>query len=509
MVGHENYILTSNALSATKYNIFSEDVLELNAAIQDSQNASSASSKYNTEGWFGRVQYNYDEKYFGSASFRRDASSRFAPENRWGNFWSAGAAWLIHKESFFNAPWVDMLKLKASYGSQGNDGISSYLYTNRYGLVNADGHIAVTPSSTQKNRDISWETQGNFNAGVDFELFGSRLNGTIEFFYRKTSDMLYFFSIPASLGYTGYYDNIGDMRNRGIEVELNGDIIRTKDFVWSADLNLTHYRNKITMMPEERKTMSVYTTDLKEYKGYQSGDYFYGEGLAMWTWHMPEYAGVYSETNLPEGEEYDASKAGMSMWYRNVKDENGNVTGRTTTTTYSEADDYAIGTSLPDLYGGFGTSLKWKGVDFSINFGFQIGGKAYDSEYASLMGDPYSGHKGYAMHADMLNAWSTTNQSSDIPKFEYGYQYAASTSDRFLVSASYLSINNINIGYTLPKAWTRKAAIDNLRIYASADNVWYWSKRQGFDPRQSISGSTQASLYSPIRTISGGISITF
>jgi len=508
LVGHESFLSKSKSLSGQRHNIFAPDDLELDACIEDSKNAGSSASTYETEGWIARALYDYETKYFGSVSYRRDASSRFAPEHRWGNFWSAGAGWLIHKENWFNADWVNMLKLKASFGQQGNDRIGNYLYTDRFGLTNVIGKLAATPSSTDDNRSISWETQNNLNVGVDFELFNGRLNGTVEYFYRKIGDMLYFFSLPASLGYTGYYANIGDMVNNGIELDLSADIIRTRDFTWSVDLNATHYKNKVKYMPEERKTQTAYDTNLNTYNGYQNGNYFIGEGLSLNTWHMPEYAGIYTEDNYC-GDSYDAKLAGSSMWYKNEKDGDGNVIGRTMTTTYADADDYAVGTSLPDIFGGFGTRLSWKGLDFSINFSYQIGGKAYDGQYASLMSSPTSGGRGDAMHADVLNAWSASNTNSDIPRFQYGDNYTSSRSTRFLTNASYLSINNINIGYTFPRNWTRKIGVDNIRVYAAADNVYYWSKRQGFDPRQSLSGSTQQSLYSPIRTISGGITVDF
>lgn len=530
MLGHEHHDYRYYYLSASKSNMFSPENLELAGAITDGS-ANSYTTRYNTEGWFGRLMYNYDEKYFASFSYRRDASSRFAKENRWGNFFSVGAAWLIHKEDFFNVDWVNTLKFKVSYGENGNDAIGNYRYTNVSSIVNSIGHVGAIPSSMGKN-DISWEKVGNFNIGLEFELFQSRLTGDIEFFNRKTSDMLAWFTMPGSFGYTGYYTNIGDMRNRGIEVDLAGDIIRTKDITWNVNLNLTHYKNKITRLPDERKTVTTFDGT----EGYSSGNYFYGEGKSLYTWYIPEYAGVYTESNYAgdatdakatgaEVAEYDPSMAGMALYYetktvnvldedgQKVLDENGDpVTKdvRVKTTKYSDADDYLCGTALPDLYGGFGTSFRFKNFDFSMNFGFQIGGKCYDSDYATYMSVPYSKTTtGTAFHVDILNAWSVDNQNSDIPRFQYGDEYSASRSTRFLINASYLSLNNINIGYTLPKYLTRKVSIDNVRIYASADNVFVWSKRQGLDPRQSISGSITNSYYAPIRAISGGITVTF
>ena len=480
MVGHEYYRTRYYVLAGSKSNIFSIYNSELDAAIVDGS-ISSYTTDYNTEGFFGRAQYNYSQKYFGSFSYRRDASSRFDPDNRWGNFWSFGGAWILSKEKWFESSWIDELKLKASYGEQGNDNIGDYLYTDRYSIGNSNGSISLKPSSTKGNRKISWEKGGNLNVGTEFSLWKGRLTGSVEYFYRKTTDMLAFFSLPVSYGYSGYYDNVGDMRNSGVELELNGDIIRTKDFTWSANFNFTAYKNKITSMPDEKKATTV-----DGVKGYAGGGYFYGEGQPIYTWYMAKYAGVDKET-------------GEALYYKDSEN------GETTTTNASEATMHLCGTALPDAYGGFGTSVSYKGFDFSMDFTYQLGGKIYDSSYSSLM----SISRGRSFHADLLDAWTPSNTSSDIPRIQYGDSYAAYTSDRFLVSGSYLSLQDVTLGYTLPRALCSKIGINKVRVYATGSNLWLWSKRQGLDPRQSITGATSNAYYSPIRTISGGITVTF
>ena len=488
MLGHESYRQKYYYVSANKSNMFDPTNIELAGAITNG-NSNSYITDYNTEGYFGRAQYDFAEKYFLSGSYRRDASSRFHPDNRWGNFWSASAAWNITHEDWFNIDWIDMLKFKVSYGSQGNDKIGDYRYVNTYNIVNSSGNPAAVPN-TLGNKDITWETNANFNVGFDFELFKRRLTGTIEFFNRKTTDMLFSFPLPPSFGYTSYYANVGDMRNLGIEAEFKGSVLKTKDFQWDLGLNLTHYRNKITYLPEERKTMEV-----DGVKGYSSGNKYYGEGESLYTFYTYKYAGVNEE--------------GEALYYRNVKDENGNVVGQETVTNPSEADFHLCGTALPDVYGGFNTSLSYKGFDFSVDFAYQIGGQVYDSDYAMMMSSPTAQNKGTAIHKDMFDAWTSENKSSNIPRFQYGDEYSAESSDRFLTSASYLSLQNINAGYTLPANICRIFGVEKLRIYMAADNVYLWSKRKGMDPRQSISGSTTASYYAPMRTISGGITLTF
>ena len=483
LVGHETYNRNLTSVSGYKTKMFSDENLELGGAVIDGQQASSSLSEYNNEGYFIRAQYDYANKVFVSGSFRRDASSRFHKDHRWGNFWSAGAGWLVDREPWFDASWVDMLKLKASVGSQGNDGIPDYLYTDTYEISNNEGNVAVAFRS-KGNPDITWETNMNFNAGVDFDFFAGRLAGSVEYFYRKTSDMLFFFNVPLSLGYSGYYDNIGDMRNSGIEVSLNAFPVKTQSVQWSINANLTHYTNKITMLPDEHKKM-----DVEGYAGYQSGGRYYGEGLPIYTFYMPKYAGVEPDTGLP-------------MWYR---EENG---ATVTTTSYSEASDYLCGDPTPVIYGGFGTSLSFYGVDISAQFSYSVGGLVYDSGYAAVMTPPGTS-TGSNIHVDMLNAWSSTNQNTSVPRFQYLDENISAQSDRFLTDGSYLNFQSAQIGYTFPQKLTDKLKLSRLRLYLLCDNIFYVSARKGLDPRYSFNGTTNYAVNSPVRTLSGGINITF
>lgn len=489
MVGHEYYQKKYYYLSGTKSKLFSYDNEEFGGAVVDGAGAHSYIDDYNSEGYFMRAQYDYAGRYFVSGSYRRDASSRFHPDHRWGNFWSVGAAWLLNQENWFDAPWVNLLKLKASYGSQGNDNIGNYLYTDTYSIENNNGEIAVL-FGQKGNPNITWETNTNLNIGTEFGFWNNRLSGSVDFFNRKTSDMLFAFSVPSSLGYSSYYANVGDMVNRGVEVELNADLIRTKNVLWSFNLNLTHVKNEVTYLAPEHKSTTV-----EGYKGYIDGSYFVGEGLPLYTYYLRSYAGVDPET-------------GASLWYKDVKGDDGKIT-RTKTSDYTSATRYLHDSAIPSVYGGFSTSVSAYGVDFSISFNYQIGGKVYDSGYASFMSSPYGTTVGTNYHKDILKAWTPENKGSDIPRLQYGDQYTTSVSDRFLTDASYLNISNINVGYTLPSKITQKFGVQKLRVYLACDNVVYWSKRQGLDPRYSFTGATNFSNYSPIRTISGGVTVQF
>ena len=491
LLGHENYSSKSYGLSASKSQMFSMDNDELNGAVVDGKSAASSFGEYNNEGYFIRAQYDYANRIFASASYRRDASSRFHPDHRWGNFWSLGGGWIINHERWFpRVAWIDMLKLKASVGSQGNDNISNYLYTDTYTLSNNQDSPAIS-FGVKGNKEITWETNTNFNAGIDFDLLRGRISGSVEYFYRKTSDMLFWFTTPYSLGYSGYYDNIGDMRNSGVEMSANIGLYRNENINWNFYVNLTHYTNKITMLPQDKKTVTV-----EGYEGYANGSRFVGEGLPLNTFYIPKYAGVNQET-------------GQSMWVKDILDKDGNVTGKTTTTEYSEATQYLCGAPTPDIYGGFGTSIDFYGFDFSASFTYSVGGLSYDSGYAGFMTSPTSLSIGSNYHKDVFKAWSPDNRNSNIPRFQYQDQYTASESDRFLTDASYLNFQNAQLGYTLPERITKKLYISRLRVYVACDNIIYWSRRQGFDPRFSFAGTTNSAVNSPVRTVSGGLNITF
>ena len=291
---------------------------------------------------------------------------------------------------------------------------------------------------------------------------------------------------------------MGDMRNTGVELVLNATPIRTKSLNWQISFNLSHVKNKVLSLPADVKTTTV-----EGYDGYVNHDasfaekywYFVGEGLPLYTWHMPKYAGVDRET-------------GEALYYKDVLDSEGKVTGRETTKNWNEATDYLCGDAMPSWYGGIGTTLTAYGFDFSVNFTYQLGGKAYDYTYQTLMHT--GGSSATNWHEDIMNVWTADNKSSNIPRLMFSEKNSQSgRSDRFLESASYLNCQNLNVGYTLPKNLTLKAQIESVRIYFSADNLFYISARQGFDPRYTIAGYTNPELYSPMRTCSFGIQLAF
>ena len=514
LAGYESYNYTYQALSGSNDHLFNPYVGELNNADGTGSRVSAGSytNRYMTQGFLARAQYDYDGRIFVSGSYRRDASSRFAKGHQWGNFGSFGAAWLISKESWFHASFVDMLKLKASYGVQGNDNLGSYYpYSDQYSHSwNEDTGYAVELSYVG-NENLTWETSHSFNIGTDFELFKGYLNGTIEYFSRRTTDLLYSKNVPLSAGNpTGRIPvNVGSILNNGVELSLDGAIIRNRNVNWSWNFNLSHYKNKILSLDESVSE-----------DGIRGSNFIYKVGGSLYEAYMYRYVGVNQQTGQAQyygeflKEDFEDMKAGAFVQRPTQKMIDNNLTETRVVTKFSEASQYDLGTVLPAVYGGFGTSLSAYGVDFSIQLSYQLGGKYYDGTYQSLMHTQASA--GSAWHKDILNAWTPTNTNTNIPRNDGDIQVAQSALDRFLVSASYLSVNNVTLGYTFPAKWTKKIHIQGLRIYVAGDNLGVLTARKGIDPRFSMGLGSMTSgtglnsgYYSAMRNITGGITLTF
>lgn len=482
LVGYEAYRYKTQSLSGYKQKLYTPDIAEVNNAILQ-PSTSSASGSYATMGILAQAKYDYDSRYYVSASYRRDASSVFAPEHRWGDFWSVGLAWDINNESFLDVEEINLLKLKASYGAQGNDALGTlYAYTDQYEVTENNGNFATT-LAYKGNRDLTWETSYNFNAGIDFAFFDERLSGTIEGFRRRTKDMLYYKPVPSSLGYSSLPVNVGSLSNAGLDVELHGEVIKTKEISWKLYANLTYYKNRILKLDEELGGEWI------------SGSYMYKEGESMYNLYIRKYAGVDPLT-------------GSALYYKDVTDANGEVIGQTTTDVWASATQYETGDILPKVYGGFGTTLDVYGVDLSVAFAYQLGGRLIDYTYSELMHAGASSSAGKNWHVDILDAWTPENTKTNVPRLNSNDIYTTYMSDRWLVSSNYLSLQNITLGYSLPSKWVKKMKMEKFRIYAVADNVALVSARKGLDPRQGYA-SAEAAYYAPIRSISGGLSITF
>ncbi|MCD8312869.1 MAG: SusC/RagA family TonB-linked outer membrane protein [Bacteroidales bacterium] len=491
MIGHEWFYNKTVYLYSYAQGLFTSDVKEINAAA-NTVNSNSYTTEYEIEGYFASAQYDYDGRLFLSGSYRRDGSSRFAKGHRWGNFWSVGTAWLINKERWFNAPNVNMLKLKASIGQQGNDNVGNWAYTNLYELTASSTTDMSATLYYLGNEDITWETTTTFNLGAEFGFWNNRLSGEVDYYYKKTTDLLFWLSIPRSGGASGYYDNIGDISNTGVELSLQGALIRSRNVDWTVNLNISHNTDRILSLPASKTN---------ELGGFTSSNLWYKEGGHMYTYFLSDYAGV-NENGEPLY--WVDAELGEGVINRPAKNHSY------TTTNPNNASKYEQGDSTPKIYGGFGTTLELYGIDLTVTFDYQVGGHIYDWLYQKLMANVSSAATaGQAIHEDAFNAWSADNTSSTIPRMQYGDSYTNSTCNRWLTDASYLNFQSFTVGYSLPKKWVKTLGLRKIRLYATGENLWLWSARQGLDPRYSYQVTSVNSSYAPTRTIMGGIQLTF
>lgn len=498
MIGHEYYDVKNTYLGASAQGLFTPDIKEINAAAK-SLPSNSYTSEYNVEGFFGNAQYNYAERYFASASYRRDASSRFAKDNRWGNFWSLGAAWLINKESFFKADFVDELKLKVSYGQQGNDNIGDFAFIDMYSLSKLSDTKMAASFWRIGNEDITWETTANFNVGLEFSLWKRRLSGSIDYYNKKTSDLLFWLSVPESAGSRGYYGNMGDIRNQGVELSITAVPIRTKNIEWSVQFNISHNKDKILSLPETKKVAGT--------NGFYESPMWYEVGGGLYQPMTAEFAGLDEHGQAMYWQDASMYDAKEKQWITNQP---GKAHDQKTYDP-NNATLYKQKSILPKAYGGFGTTLSAYGFDLSATFDYQIGGKVKDNMYLAMMGGlEAAGDLGSSFHKDMLNAWTPNNTSTNIPRLQYGDQYTAfANCDRWYTNAGYLNFQSFVVGYTIPAKLIKSFGISKLRVYASGENLCFWSARKGLDPRYSYSGNESVNVYSPVRTVMGGIQVSF
>lgn len=492
MVGHESYDYTYDYLQAKmKGTIMPGDNFEFGNFTEVSGTPSAYTNEYKVEGYLSRINYDYDGKYFASASFRRDGSSRFAKESRWGNFWSVGAGWRIDLENFMkDAKWVNMLKLRASYGVIGNDDLDSYYPWRAVYALYRHGNEGGYRISTLGNRDLTWETSRNLDIGVEFTLFNSRLDGTVEFFNRESSDLLFSISKAPSVGISDQDVNAGTMRNRGIELSLNGTVLRNKNWKWDINLNATFLKNKIVDLPMDP---------------YKSGLYYIMPGKSRYEFYLKQWGGVNPDTG------YNLFEADLDAGYEFEENEliyKGDV-------AYTENIEHAryefSGSPLPKVNGGFGTNLSWKNWDLGVSFYYQLGGKYYDTAYSELMSLSESYGK---IHVDMINRWQEPGDITNVAKITSGTDkknVSAGSSTRWLCSANMLEITNINLTYNVPKKILSHLNIASAKVYFSAANPFMWAERVGMYPRRNMhSGNiTNSDVYHPSRTFSFGVNFTF
>ena len=530
MAGHETTYFNYNMQYGYKKNIVEDNVTELsNGVSMDGVEGYARTSTL--ESALATATYEYDNRYLITGNYRADGSSKFAKGHRWGHFGSVGAAWNFTNEHFYEgttvADWIKNGKLRLSWGVLGNQDIGDMVYTDQYNVENVDGNKGYV-WSYRGNPDLTWERTSTIDLGLEFSL-SKYLDVEFDYFYKKTDNMLFPRYVAPSLGYGGYYVNDAAMENQGIEFDLKAHLVDMRNIKLDFRLNGGYYRNKMLLMPIDGYDEK--TGDPK--RMVMSGGMAVGH--STYDWYLPRYAGVSDDGQAQYVAFYDADKGNFghnsaelindgesadnyiaSVYEYQQKHPNANIKEYIVTGDESQyaGSTYVGKTAMPDLDGGFGLDFEAYGVTLSISCSYRIGGYGYDNQYAYLMHSEGIGKQNW--HKDIANAWvpgtvvTDANRMTLVPRLSNGSdKYANMGSDRFLTSNSYLSLNNINLGYKFPKKWIEKIKLNTLQIWVAADNLAIATARKGYNPMMSGDGSNGYNDYSPLSTVMAGIKVQF
>ncbi len=537
MLDHENYQYGYKQYFMRKSGQNLADNISLNN-FQSLDADSEASAELRTESYLGRARYNYEQKYFAEFSIRRDGTSRFAKNNRWGNFWSIGASWILTKEKFMqDIKWLDYLKLRVAYGSVGNDAAATaysyqWLYNSYFTYM---GYSSLYPS-TIASSTLKWEATKTLDVALEGSLFNDRFSFTIGYFDKRNADLLYNVTLPYSVGtlsnsgvLPAIMRNVGTMSNRGWELQFGVDIIRNANLTWKASLDASFVKNKIINLPDGRNLVSqglFIGKSMYEHFNYEWAgvDQVTGNSLYYMNPDSPEFYKYDENGNWVYNQSlWDTTLANAKKAGHYFEDENG--TPMTDRTTYAKRK--IMGTSIPTVYGSIGTTLSWKGINFGLLFTYSLGGKSYNGNYANLMS--LSAQQPGALHKDILNAWTHAPEGARPHEFVDGTYYVNSSdidpkgvpvidttldqynnaaSSRFLVSNNYLSLKNLNISYDFPKKWVNTLMLQNINLGFSVDNLFIITRQKGLNPQYSFAGG-QGAYYVPSRVFSFQLSVKF
>lgn len=424
------------------------------------------------------VNYSYDDKYYASFSFRRDGSSRLSPDTRWGNFWSLSASWRLSQEKFMQSlkSVLSDLKLRASYGVNGNLPSSYYGYQSTY---TTGAFYSGKPSpweSTLGNEELTWEKNYALNLGLDIGLF-SRVNVSLDWYTRTTKDLLMSKQLNSISGFSSLLTNVGQMRNTGVELEVRSNNIKTKDFSWTTAFNLSHNKNKILK--------------LADLPWFVDGRYVRKEGYPFNTIYLREYAGVDPET-------------GSALYYDNQQDENGNYT-KNKVTDPGQASPIPLKDITPTISGGFMNTFNYKFIDLSFNLSYSFGGYSYDNASYILQDDGYSVISNKS--TEQRRRWQKPGDITDVPRFVYGNKKGGNyNSSRAIHSTDHIRLKSLILGLNAPKAWLQKLGIGNARIYFSGTNLLTWAAYDQYDPEM----SGVVGFYTPpLKTYAFGLELKF
>ncbi len=441
----------------------------------------SYTDQYSTEGYFGRVNYDFRNRYFISGSYRADGSSKFAESNRWGDFFSVGAAWRIDQEGFMeNATWINMLKLRASYGQVGNDaGIDFYAYQALYALdYNNQAEPGIRQAKLAADA-LVWESSNAYDVALEFDLF-SQLYGTIEFYHRVSENLLFAVPLPLSSGLSSKDENIGSMYNEGIEVTLNWDAIKNENLRWTIGLNFSTLKNQFSVLPQEE----IISGSKKLMVGHSIYDYW----LREWYGVDPDDGAA-----LYRADDVEASSVRI-------------IGSDTLTTDVNNAKYGYNGSAIPDLFGGLSTTLSYKGFALNLMFTYQIGGLVLDYNYQSAMS---SGTYGTGMSTDILQRWQQPGDQTNVPRMDASQtSNFNATSSRWLTDASYFNMRYATISYNLPSKILNNWGVSMFKIYLSGENLFLANARKGMNVQQQFNGTTYNG-FTPSRILTLGLNLKF
>jgi TonB-linked SusC/RagA family outer membrane protein len=546
LAGHEFYQWKSNSLAYTSaYSL-----------VNDFLGSGNFTSRYNTSGapfgnpgvggditamdsYFGRVNYDYAKKYFFEGSVRRDGSSKFRyNKDRWGTFWSVGGGWRISGEDFMQGTtsWLDDLKLRASYGVIGNEsgigyysGYQLWSYSANYQESSSGVGVPASYNLTQgavPNTSLTWENTHTFDAGIDFTLWKGRVNGSLDYYNKLTVNSVFAKPLAYSLGQSSITLNSAHLANRGVEADLNVDIIRNQDWRWNVGVTGTHYRTILEKVPAGVGVPALdgkFTAGIDGWGatgGASTGAnvaYLRGEGMDYYNLYLYKYKGVDKSTGLPLFQHTVTQGDHDNGMF--ASDEVG---ANVNTTNYTLADRYSMGSALPKIVGGFTTALYYKNFDLSVVLAFQVGGKYLSVSYAngwymsggigSLGAGLSQELVGHTFTADRTNAKFPMVFYNGIENYTGGSTIGGwAYTDMALFSASYLNVKNITFGYKFDEGFLRRLSIESLRVYISADSPAFLASHSGIDPRMSLVGGMEvgAGAYLPMSSTSVGVDLNF
>ncbi|WP_164111094.1 MULTISPECIES: SusC/RagA family TonB-linked outer membrane protein [Sphingobacterium] len=501
VLGHENYSYRLDEISGRRTGQ-GFDGLYTFSNFSDISSLTSGLSEGTIESYFARANYNFDSKYYLSAMIRRDGNSRFISNLRWEDFWSLGAAWRLDKEEFFQNDFTDLLKIRASYGKLGNADVGSFYpyqpgYSIGYNNASAPGAVLTSLGSP----DLTWESQKPLDIGVDFSFLKGRISGSLEYYNRDSDGLLFSVNQPYHNGGTptnsySIQKNVGAVTNKGFEVSVTGNLIRRTDFNWNLTLNLTTIKNKMTKMPEE--TPEIVSSPYKRVVG-----------RSMYDYYTRTYYGVDPETGralylgLSDGITFDPDNANHKLI-----DKGNGVVDTVTFDHNSARQNWLNKSALPPVYGSVVNNFSYKDFDFGFVLTYSLGGYFYEGQYAGLMSSGPA--NGANLHRDLFGAWQNPGDMTDIPLMDLNRTAQnGAASSRWLQKASYLNISSINFAYRLPNSLIDRVGIKRARVFASAENLYYWSARKGFNPVGGLTGPTGNSSYTHARTINFGVNFGF